>query len=154
VLSELDRNRFYSSWHYSAIRLLCDIPEHRTPERIAERLDISLKRVNEALEFLISCGLVIEENGEMKMGLKRTFLEAPSPLSARNHTNWRLKSIERLEKLDLKRDLVLTAPMTLSRADALQIRKKIVEFIEETMKLDSDSKSEELHLLTIDWLKI
>jgi len=154
VLSADDRNRFYSSWMYSAIRLLCDIPEFQNPDRIADRLGLPPSLVNDSLQFLLSKGLVEQKGGNLKLGAQRTYLEASSPLIARHHSNWRIKAMERYEKIDAKRDLVFTSPMTVAKKDAQVIREKIAVFIQEIMKLNADSESEALHFLNIDWLEL
>ena len=154
VLSESDKNRFYANWYHSAIRLLCDIPEYRNVDYISSRLRLPLRTVNETLAFLLSTGLCIEEEGTIKMGVKRTFIENTSPLISRHHANWRLKCIENLDRLDIERDLALTAPMTLSREDVAKIRAVLIDAIETVMRLNTPSPSEELHCLNIDWFKV
>lgn len=154
VLSHAEKSEFYSNWYYSAIRLLTDLPEYRNVDRIAERLDLPLRVVNEALRFLLETGLCIDKSGSPEMGPKRTFIENTSPLIARHHTNWRLQSVERSTKIDLGRDLMLTAPMTLSNRDADKIRSLLLEVIEQAMKINTASPSEDLRCLCIDWFRV
>ena len=154
VLSEADRSQFYSQWYYSAIRLLCDIPEYRSIDLLSTKLGLSLETVSEALQFLRTTGLIVEDQGVFKMGPKRTYLDATSPLISRHHINWRLKAIESYRQMDIAKDLALTAPMTLARADVVKVRDILVETIEKIMALNSRSDSEDLHFLNIDWLRI
>lgn len=153
VLSDSERSKFYSLWYYSAIRLLVDIPEYQNRELIANRLGLPLKTVNDAIDFLLSLGLLENETGKLKSGLKRTFIESSSNLVARHHTNWRLKTIERLDTLEYLKDFVFTAPMTISIADGVKIREILSQAVEEIMKINTASKSEEFYILNMDWLK-
>lgn len=154
VLSETERSVFYSNWFYSAIRLTCSLPGCRSVEQIAERLGLSRTIVNEALEFLLSSGLVIKKDDGFHLGPKRTYIDTSSTLVFRHHSNWRLKAIECFEKMDNNRDLALTAPMTLSPTDVPRIRQILTEAIEKIMKINTESESKELHFLNIDWLKL
>jgi len=154
ILSEADKSKFYANWYYSAIRLLCDIPNLNNVNSIAKHLQIPLQTISEAMQFLLEIGLCIEENGVLKMGLKRTYLDSRSPLIARHHANWRLQAIERYDSMDQQTDLAFTCPMTLSEEDAKKIREILLAKIEEIMKVNADSPSEQLRVLNIDWLKI
>lgn len=154
VLSEAERALFYSNWYYSAIRLLSDIPSTQTAESIASRLNLPRSLVAEALEFLLRVGLVVEERGRLRMGPKRTYLVANSLLVQRHHANWRQQAIARYERMDNERDLALTSPMTLSQDDALRVREVLVKTVEDIMRINTKSPSEELHVLNIDWLKL
>lgn len=153
ILSDSEKAKFYSLWYYSAIRLLVDVPEYQNRELIANRLGLSLKTVNESIDFLLSMGLLEYEDIKLKVGLKRTFIESSSNLVARHHINWRLKTIERFDTLEHLKDFVFTSPMTISIEDGMKIRELLSQTVEKIMKLNSSSKSEDLYILNIDWLK-
>jgi uncharacterized protein (TIGR02147 family) len=154
VLTEADKSRFYANWFNSAIRLLCDIPGFQTVDAIALRLDLPLRTVNETMQFLLSIGMCVEENGLYKMGFKRTFLESGSQLITRHHTNWRLKAIDHFDKFDYNVDLAFTSPMTISIKDKARVKQILKESIEEILKFHLESPSEELQVLNIDWFKL
>jgi uncharacterized protein (TIGR02147 family) len=152
-LSNSDRAFFYSSWVYTAIRLLTAIDRFQTPEALAHELDLPIGRVRAALEFLISRGLCTEENSKVRYAAMPTYLEASSPLVSRHHQNWRHKAQERFERIR-ESDLVFTFPMVISDKDALRIREKLVQLIGEVKTLSEPSPSEELFVLNIDWIKL
>lgn len=154
ILSDSDRFRFYSEWYYSAIRLMCDLPNMNSIDRIANQLDLPVSTINEAIQFLLEAGLVIAEKGQFKLGPRRTFVEATSPLVKRHHANWRIKAIERYPKMKHDVDLALTSPMTLSKDDALLVREILMKTIEKILAINTPSKPEELHILNIDWLSL
>jgi len=152
-LSEEHNATFYSQWFYTAIKLLSSIPEHHTPEIISRTLGIPLISVNRALEFLLSVGLCVEQDGKIKPGPRNTHLGAESPLVGRHHQNWRVKGFEKMGTL-LPSELFFTMPATLSEKDTLILRQKIVEFIEEFVKVIDSSRGETLYCLNMDWFRI
>ena len=60
--------------------------------------------------------------------------------------------MERYQDLS-DRELVVTAPVVLSKADVLEFRKKIVLLIEDLKEIVTQSKSEEIMTLNIDWTR-
>lgn len=153
-LTDQERNLFYSQWYFSAIRLLCDIPQYRNPDLISQRLQLPRSLVNQVLEFLISAGLVIDDEKGLRLGSQRTMLESTSNLISRHHSNWRIEVISKYPQMNHLTDLALTAPMTISQGDAQKVRSLLLDTIEQIMKLNSASPSEELRILNIDWLNI
>jgi len=154
VLGEADRFEFYSEWYYSAIRLLCDIPALRNVDQIAKHLDLPRSLVNRVTRFLLQNGLVREKSGELELGPNRTHVDAESPMVARHHSNWRTRAIHHYPKLNPKTEFAVTSPMTISAQDADAVRDVLLETVEKILKLNRPSKSEELRILNIDWLKI
>ncbi len=152
-LSAEQRATFYSQWYYAAVHLLTDIPELQTPEALSVATGLSLKRVREILEFLENSGLCRVVEGRYQPSQLRTHIDKGSPLAARHHTNWRLRSIESIETLT-DRDLAFTAPLTISAKDAGEIKSLILKFIEDATGVIADSPSEEGYCLNIDWFKI
>ncbi len=151
TLSESVRNRFYSQWFYSAIRILTSIPEYQNIDSIAERLRLPRKTVSEAISFLVETGLCVEEKGTIKMGPQSTHVKAATPLAIMHHSNWRLQSIQQLPFTE-KSDLLFTAPASVSRKDFRKVRDLLLDSIESCAGIIKDSPAEELALLNIDWI--
>jgi uncharacterized protein (TIGR02147 family) len=143
---------FYSNWFYSAIRILSSIEGYQTPEAIAERLKLPRQAVNQALEFLLSTGLCSQEHGRLAPGAKYTHIAANSPLVSRHHGNWRTKAMERHPSLG-PQEIAYTAPMSISKKDAQELRKRIVAFIEEFQKTRAASDPEVAFCLAIDFFE-
>lgn len=154
VLSEENKALFYSSWFYSAIRLATDIKGLQTIEALSEHFSLQPTLVNEVLQFLVSKGLCVEQDGLYKMGPKRTHLEATSPLISRHHMNWRMKAIEQSTKLDHNDELQFSSPVVLSKKDALETRTILLEHIQSILKTAAPSNSEVLYCFNVDWIKV
>ncbi len=152
-LNSQDRAIFYSSWHYSMIRLLTMIKGKQTAEEIAIHLGISISRVQEVLSFLASRGLCRITNGKYVRTEQNTHVEARSALATRHHQNWRNKSIELHEKMSSD-DLAFTAPVVLANKDIPKIRKLLLETIAEISSVVEESPAEEVVYLGIDWIKM
>lgn len=152
-LSEEAKAIFYSQWYYSGTRLLTSIKSYDTPERIAERLGISRVVAKRVLDFLVSVGLCLENEGRYQMGPQSTHLESESPLISRHHQNWRLRAIERADRTGGD-ELQFTSPVSVSRAGISQVRKILVNAIEDSFKIIDPAPCEELACLNIDWIKM
>lgn len=152
-LSDQDRALFYSSWQYSYIRLLTSIEKYQTPAAIALRLNITVSRVQEVLDFLTAKGLCKESQGRYLRTEKNTHIEARSPLAVRHHQNWRAKSIALMEQIQAT-DLAFTAPVALAKKDLPKVRSILLDTIAEISGLIEKSPSEEVAYLGIDWIKI
>jgi uncharacterized protein (TIGR02147 family) len=154
VLTDSDKYRFYSEWHFSAIRLLSEISSRSDARSIADHLGLPLATVQSTIEFLIELNLVVMKGGKLGIGPSRTYLEASSPLIVRHHTNWRLKAVEKYPTMKIDTDLAVTAPMTISAKDAAQVREILLTALEKILAINSASPAEQLRVLNIDWLFI
>jgi uncharacterized protein (TIGR02147 family) len=150
-MSEEDKAIFYSNWYYSGVRILTSLTSCNSVETIAKRLGLPGQLVAGVVDFLVSRGLCVETKGKLEIGPSRIHLESSSPHVARHHTQWRLKTLERLPHLS-EADLVFTAPLTVSSEDAAKIREKIMQLIEEVSKTVKDSEPTQFHCLNIDWV--
>jgi uncharacterized protein (TIGR02147 family) len=152
-MSTEERSIFYSNWIYAAVRNLTSIPKYQDRQSIAKYLHISQKKSNEVIEFLLSTGLCVEGQGKIKVGPQMTHIEATSPLVSRHHGNWRVKA---MDKHPVLRDdeLAYTAAMTLSAEDAERIRELMSEIVEKTDKIVTDSPSEKLYCMCLDWFEV
>lgn len=152
-LTEQDRAMFYSSWHYSMIRLLTMTKGKQTAEEISIYLELPISRVQEILSFLVSRGLCHVINGRYVRTDQNTHVEARSALAVRHHQNWRTKSLELHEKMRAD-DLAFTAPISMAKKDIPKIRKILLDAISEISNVVETSPSEEILYLGIDWIKM
>lgn len=111
---------------------------------------VSLLKANGAGTWV---GLLISvsesSHGRLLLGL----IEAVG-IVARHHANWRIKAMERHPAMDEERELAFTCPMALSRADAEEIRAKLVDMIDEVCRRAGPSPSEAVYFLNVDWLEL
>ncbi len=148
-LTEQERAIFYSSWIYSAVRLFTSVGIGQTMENVALRFSLSRSAASEILIFLKDAQLCIEENGIYKMKEQHTHLEFGSPFLSRHHTNWRLKSVQRSEKLTGE-ELMFTSPLSISAKDFAKIREELMNTIKLTSKVIKDSPAENIACFNID----
>jgi len=151
--SDEDKATFYSRWYYSAIRLGVSIPELSNTVAIADHLGLERSLVSQVLEFLLENQLVVGKEKKFDIGPQVTHVGHDSPFVNRHHSNWRLQSLKAMDK-SRKDDLFYTGPMALSKSAANKIRKLVVELIEKSTKEASESDSEALRCLAIDWFEV
>ncbi len=152
-VSDADKPIYYSDWIFIAVQQLIAIPNFDSEYKIAERLGVPVKRVKEAITFLLHAGLCIEKDGKIAIGPARIHLAPDSPWIKQHHTNWRAQAINRMYSEDDMK-LHYSSPMTLSKSDCEKIRKRLVAVIEEIGKIVDPSPSEELTCLNIDWFNV
>ncbi len=153
-LDDTAKATFYSQWYYSGIRLLTAIDEMSSIDALARRIRLPRNVVARAVEFLLANGLCVNnKDGRLSYGPRSTHVGADSPLVTRHHLNWRLKTIENLEGLKPD-EIVFTSPVVVSSADAVVIRRKLLDAIEGCVKLADQSPSERLMCLNLDWVEI
>lgn len=146
------RMTFYSSWYYSAIRVLSSIAEYQNDAALAKRVNLQMKDLNERLNFLFSTGLCRKSGGRIEPGPKYTHLEASSPLAVNHHLNWRMKAIARHPSLS-EREVAYTSPMSLSKDDAVKVRKLLVDLVRKVNSVRDPSPCEVAFCLNIDWFE-
>lgn len=127
-MSEEALAKFYSDWIYSGVRVLSAIPEFKTDREIADYYQLSLGKVRGVLEFLKEYQLVVEEKGELKIGIGSTHLTSNSPFINNHRRNWRLKGIEKLKEIE-DDDLFYAGPMAISESGKLWLREELLKLI-------------------------
>lgn len=153
VLTDEEKSIFYSSWQYSAIRMLTSLDNGKTKDEIAERFGLEKKKVSEILDFLTMMGLCKLEKGKYQMGVSRTHVDKSSPYYKQHHTNWRIKSIQRLDRT-LDEDLTFTAPLSVSEEDFEFLREEFVKLIQKVSATVKESTAEDVYCLNIDFFRI
>lgn len=145
--------QFYSQWYYSAIRLMTAVPGYQTPEEISKYLDLPISQINRVLQFLVTYGLCLQENGFYHIGPNSTHVHVDDPLVTRHHINWRLRSIERFNFLTPS-EFCLTLPNAISDKYIKMIRKELLEVTTKITSLVDESPAENLTCLNIDFFKV
>lgn len=150
-LSSETRAVYYSSWSYTAIRNLSAVKGFQTIEAIAERLALPRPIVANVVEFLLENGLCRrQEDGGITYGPSWTHLGADSRLAVKQHQNWRVRALTKME-MGRDEDLFFTSPMSLSHDVAKEVRQMLPTVIENVQKLVGPSESETVRCLNIDW---
>ncbi len=153
VLTQEQKAVFYSSWHYSAIRVLSSIPDWQKEESLRKRMGLTREQFAMIVRFLVDHGLCEEKGGSFSPGPQSTHIEGVSPLVARHHANWRIKAMERHPSIAHERELAFTSPMSLSRTDVPKVRAMALEFISKICEITDPSPSEVAYCLNLDWFE-
>lgn len=150
-LTQEEKAVFYSSPLYSILRLFTSTsPDGKTLTEILEVFPISIQQAQEYLDFLTSTGLCHFKNGRYSMGLQSTHIDSHSPFVRVHHSNWRIKSIERMAS-PMDKELFYTAPVSLSEEDFLKLRERMVLFIKDFISTIHDSSPEKVACFNIDF---
>jgi uncharacterized protein (TIGR02147 family) len=153
TLEERDLYAFFGVWYFNAIQLAASIPRLRDKSKLMSSLGLSEELVNEALEFLMSRGLIEESKGRLVPGQTRVFIGKDSPILKAHHANWRAKAVQSLDQATEK-DLHFTSVYSLSAKDAARIRERLVREIEAVRAIVKDSPEEQLSTLTLDFFRV
>lgn len=151
-LSDEEKMQFYSSWMYSAIRILSALPEMSNSKTISDRLNIPLGLTNEVINFLLEKNLCVMDNNKLTYGTYRTHIGKDSPFVVKHHQNWRIKGFQSME-LRRDEDLFFTQPMALSKNAAEKIRLMLPGIIEQLHAISGPSESEVVRCLSMDWFE-
>ncbi len=156
VVTDKEKAVFYSEWYFSAIRMLCNIPEHDTIPALAAHLGLPIGRVKQVMEFLSSCGLVVQEKNGYKMGPSTTHIGSEDPLVFRHHQNWRQLAVKRFVEYPYLEDdeFSVTIPCTTCPETMALIRKSLMDSALRITELIDASKEEHLAFINIDLLRI
>jgi uncharacterized protein (TIGR02147 family) len=152
IMGEEAKSIFYSQWYFSAIRLITSIPKYNTRLLVAEYFNLPKDLVNQTIDFLLQQGLVIEKNGKLSLGTRRTYIAPDSMQVALHHLNWRAKSMGKIAGLS-STEMMFTAPLTISKKDFERIRNELKEKITDIFQSIETTNPEILSTLTIDFLK-
>ena len=152
-IDEKAQTKYYSSWQYQAVRMLLTIPGHSTAKQIAQRLNLPTERVNEVLRFLLESGLAKETDDGYHSSQIDHHLGKDSVHITRLHSNWRLHTIQNLDRSNTE-DLHYSAAVSLSQQDFQKVREIIIKSLNEAHKVIRPSREERLCLLAMDFYEI
>lgn len=134
---------YYSNWYYAAIHALVSIPQLQTVDALSRNLSLSHVLIQHVLDFLVQCQLVRIKKGKYEIGVEKMHLPGDSPFIQRHHGNWRIQALRALEKIKPE-DLHYSSVISLSRAELLEIREKIISLIQEKKKIIVASEKQEV----------
>ena len=152
-LSSETRATYYSSWSYTAVRNLTAIKGFQTVDAIAARLAMPRPVIAKVIEFLLEQGLCkLQVDGGVTYGPAWTHLGNDSRLVNKNHQNWRVRALSKME-MSRDEDLYFTGTMSMSESVAKEVRQLLPGVIENIQKLVMPSDSETVRCLGIDWFE-
>lgn len=152
-LNDEQKAIYYSSWLFAGIRNLTAIPNCNNVDEISKYLKIETSVAVRIIRFLLDNGLCKnDDNGHFTYGPSAIHINKDSPFVNKHHQNWRLQAIQHMENKN-DDDLFFTSPMSLSHTAIDEIRKMLPTFIQNVIKISSNSTSELVACLNIDWFK-
>lgn len=153
-LSREDQATYYSAWYYSVIDLLAgSSAEFQSPESIAQYLSLPIEMVKGVIEFLLSRGILLTENGQYRLGETKIHLGNDSPMITKHHTNWRLQALHALEQGSSK-DFHYSSVVMISRRDLQKIKATLIQAIEEVRSAVKESGEEALFCYALDLFEV
>jgi uncharacterized protein (TIGR02147 family) len=145
-LSSDEKAVYYSTWIYAACHAGITLKQANTSQALAEFLGLPEQEVLPALKFLVECRLLSRSSdGFYEIGKMRMHLGSDSPFIAKHHTNWRLKALNDLERLnDSARGMHYSSVITVSANDVAKIEALVLECTDKVKNVvrQSDDTSE------------
>jgi uncharacterized protein (TIGR02147 family) len=148
-LSAEEQMTYYSVWYYSAIHILCSLPNIKTSEDISEYLGLDLLTVKEAMHFLKDKGFVTQSDGDVGIGSRRIHLKKGNSMLPRHHANWRMKAITALDH-EKKDELHYTAVLGISKKDYSLFRERMMSLLGELEPVITKSPEEIQVVMLLD----
>jgi uncharacterized protein (TIGR02147 family) len=152
-LSAEDQMRYYSSWYYAAIHILCALPKLNTVDAISKKLRLDLAIIKNALDFLENRGFVQRKDGAYTIGSARIHLAKGSPMLPRHHSNWRMKAIESVD-VEKQNDLHYSALLGIAKKDVPIFKEKLLALIQEFEPIIKESREEVPVVLLMDLFEL
>ncbi len=153
ALSESDQLLYYSSWHYTAIHMCLRTKKTQTAPEIAKYLGLPFVRISEMLEFFLRTGIAIKKGDHYEAGATRIHITADSPSISKHHSNWRIQSIQSLDRKNSE-DLHYSLVMSISNEAAQKIRELLLQSIQASEPVIQAAQDEDVYGLTIDLFKV
>jgi uncharacterized protein (TIGR02147 family) len=145
---------YYVDPLYSLIHMFLTIEEYLIePMLMSKSLGISETRVMEYLEDLETMGILSQEGKRWKVLQNNIHLSENSPFVKAHRNLLRLKSIEKMDRLDKKDFYSFTVAFSTEASINKQIREKFLNFLEEVQALVQNGKEKEVYQLNFDLLK-
>ncbi|MGE4132340.1 MAG: TIGR02147 family protein [Bdellovibrionales bacterium] len=141
---------YYSHWYWSAIHMLVNTDEFRNERALADRLQMPVAMMREALSALREMGLVEKSKGEWVPTKRHLHATSGSIYSSLHHASWRSKANENMRRRRTS-DVHFTGVYSLSRKVREEIEDRVLSLISATGKLVEPSRDEDVACLCIDW---
>ncbi len=144
---------YYSSWHYSALHIIVSIPKFRTIEKIAERLQLDKKLVEDSLGFLEKSGLVVRKGKEYHFNSSEIHVPKSSPLSSLYHSHWRQRAIQDAQR-KIEGNIHFSVVQSIDAHAWELIKEKLLHMIEEASAIAAPAKEELLVAVCCDFFEV
>lgn len=152
--TESEKLIYYSCWTYPVVHMCVWISNLRTSAEIARKLNIAQETIEQALHFLVSCGMIVALGKQFVPTKKSIHLERPSPYLNKFLTGSRIFALKKLDLND-ESDLFYSSIVAINQKALIAIKNILVESIDSCRKLTESSTDEDtLMTLNIDFSEI
>jgi transcriptional regulator with XRE-family HTH domain len=134
------REKFYSDYAYSAVRLTSELPEIKTANDISTKLGISTERILDIVEFLLHNKLIEYKDDCLHLGPASTHIKKGEPAVLNHHRNWRFEGMKRMANFSSK-DLFYTAPTAISLEVSNWLEESLLSLVEELSTKATDCQN-------------
>lgn len=142
---------YYSSWQNAAVHIAL-MRQPQSAEELARLLDVSPASILNALAVLSTLRLIKgPEANRYECLPERLHLSPNSPLVNNHHINWRLRSIQKIERGVESEALHYSGPMAISTQAGRKIRELLVHSIENMEQFIKMPGEEELCVVCVDF---
>lgn len=144
---------YYSSWTFAAIHIIVSIPRYQSPEKIAERLGLPMRRVQEIINWLVGAKLIKKTSQGFSVLEAGLHLKNTSHLIEMHHTQWRHQALTNLQRGDSEA-VHYSAVFAMSRDDFAKLKTMAMGFLKEATGVITPSKSEEAYSVGFDLFQV
>ena len=152
TIKETDHNNlelglYYSDPNIALAHISASILSTQTLNEIAKRLNLSVERTKQILNYLVNLGLIQQTGSRYTHSGANRHLNRKSEFTRMNHLNWRLKASE-----DSYNDnsIHYTNIFSFSLNDWLELKKNLLNYIERQNENIHSSGSEEIGVFCCD----
>ncbi len=144
---------YYSHWTFCAVHICMMSSGFQSIPEISRRLKLPEDFIIEVAEQLVDLGLLEKKGAIYAVQPEDLHVGKDSPFRKQHSLNWRLRAVE--SSIPPHRENIhYTGVSLLSQKDFEKIRQVLFSALDEVRKTISDSPSEEIYCLNLDWFKI
>jgi uncharacterized protein (TIGR02147 family) len=144
---------YYSSWSFSAVHLLCSLPQINSTSDIVDRLNISLEHAQDVTDFLIEIGILKNTKSGLATSGRRIHLKDNSKMVSKHHTNWRMKAIQSFDKTEPE-NLHFSGVYSFAKKDWKKLKETLLKSLEQSDLIIKDSPQDTVGVISLDFFEI
>ena len=153
-LSKEEQATYYGDGLYALVHVAASLPQLKTISDLSKYLNVEPDILGKIIEFLLQTGLITKKGEQFSTGPGHTHLGSDSPHIKKHHVNLRLNALHRIERGIKKTNLHYASYYSLSKQDAFSLKQKILNLIDENLKIIGPSKEETIYCNVIDFYEI
>lgn len=144
---------YYSSWIWTAVHIATSINKYQTAESLSQRLGVPLHEIKEVLRKLEEFQYIRSQKETYFYHQGASHLPRESVMNEMNHLHWRARSIFDLQKKQ-NNSLNYTSVFSMAKTDSDNLRKALIQTINDSRQIIAPSQPEELYCFNIDFFMV